>query len=180
MKIRLQDILFIDFEASSLSEASWPIEVGGATLDGNRITTWSSIIKPAPEWPLQDWSNQSEAVHGISQAELWNAPDAWRVADEFADFAGARQLVSDAPNYDQVWLDRLIEQSSREFHSSILSFNTVADSLFSETSLALDLVYEELERTKAPHRAGADASRLAYAIMKAQAVERGETPSPFG
>lgn len=180
MKIRLQKILFIDFEASSLSGESWPIEVGGATLEGNRITAWSSIIKPAPEWPLEDWSRQSEAIHGISQAELWSAPDARLVADEFIDLAGDRQLVSDAPEYDQVWLDRLVEQSSREFHSNILSFNIVAASLFSETSLALDLVYEELERTKAPHRAAADASRLAYAIMKAQAVERGGAPSPFG
>ena len=50
---------FIDFEASSLSDLSHPLEVAWVDLDGQG-ESW--LISPAPDWT--DWSSASEAVLG--------------------------------------------------------------------------------------------------------------------
>jgi len=51
----------LDFEASSLSDTSYPISAGLAIDD--QAYYW--IIKPEPEWI--DWSLESQAVHGLKR-----------------------------------------------------------------------------------------------------------------
>jgi len=46
----------LDFEASSLSQDSWPIEVGLSWLAGGEVQTWSTLIRPAPDWNLSEWA----------------------------------------------------------------------------------------------------------------------------
>lgn len=62
--------IFIDFEASSLSEQSWPIEVGLARLEGKRVVIESKLIRPRPDWSEFDWNEKSAAVHGIPRSDL--------------------------------------------------------------------------------------------------------------
>ena len=74
--IHPDNVLFLDFEASSLrgvslglvsgSDSSYPIEVGLADGAGNCYT---KLIKPAPHWT--DWNDDVENnVHGISRSDL--------------------------------------------------------------------------------------------------------------
>ena len=58
-------IVFLDFEASSLSDESYPIEIGWAGEDGS---TEQHLIRPAPGWT--DWSATAEAVHRIERDQL--------------------------------------------------------------------------------------------------------------
>lgn len=70
----------IDFEASSLDENSYPIEVGVAIVRDGALTSWSSLIRPTPEWRSRDaWSRSSERVHQISREMLADArvPQKW-------------------------------------------------------------------------------------------------------
>jgi DNA polymerase III subunit epsilon len=46
----------LDFEASSLTDKSWSIEVGLSWLETGEVRTWSSLIRPAVGWGLSDWS----------------------------------------------------------------------------------------------------------------------------
>ncbi len=70
----------LDFEASSLSQKSWPIEIGLAWLDGGEVQTWSTLIRPEQDWNLSDWAPQSAAVHGITLEE-GSRPWAWCNSD---------------------------------------------------------------------------------------------------
>ena len=64
----------LDFEASSLTPQSWPIEIGLSWLKNGDVQTWTSLIRPAARWSFSDWSTQSGAVHGIVFEDLLDAP----------------------------------------------------------------------------------------------------------
>lgn len=56
------DFAWIDVEASSLHVGSWPVSVGWAFDD---LAGGMMLIRPEPDW--DDWSWQSEQIHGISR-----------------------------------------------------------------------------------------------------------------
>lgn len=155
----------LDFEASSLSQDSWPIEVGLSWLVGGEVRTWSTLIRPAADWELSDWAPQSAAVHGIALEELEDAPVAYRVVDDLLECLGEKVLVSDAPEFETRWLTRLMMTGMQNAIPTIEDYHRVCFACFS--GLALDMLYEALERRPAPHRAGPDSARLAHAWSKA-------------
>ncbi len=97
-------IAFIDFEASSLSSSSYPIEVGWVFEDG---TGESHLIRPEATWT--DWDLVAEEVHGISRATL--AADGIPAADvarRLLAAIGSCEIYSDADKADQYWLNVLL------------------------------------------------------------------------
>lgn len=155
--------VFIDFEASSLSENSWPIEVGLAWLEGKRVVVESKLIQPRPEWLESDWNMESEAVHGIPRSDL----EAGETADDVASWllreAENGLLVSDAPPFDQQWLDRLLGQPGPR----IANVDDVFRGAFSSEGCVspgrLHRAYRNMRNRPTEHRAGPDAANLAYA-----------------
>ena len=103
-KASIENFAILDFEASGLSQESWPIEVGLSWITNGHVQTWSSLIHPDPTWDLGDWSPQSAEVHGIPLSELKDAPSAAEVAEVFIDVVGRRGLASDAPEFETRWL----------------------------------------------------------------------------
>lgn len=166
-RTHIEKFAVLDFEASSLSADSWPIEVGLSWIENGSVRTWSSLIRPATNWPLPDWSQQSAAIHGIRISELETAPPAHQVACELMRKVKDRILVSDAPEFEDRWLSRLLNTHTSELKAThpIEHFDTVSFALFAE--YPLDTVYETLARSTAPHRAGPDSARLAGAWLKA-------------
>ena len=96
---------FIDFEASSLRSASYPIEVAWNAPDG-RIEAY--LISPAgiPRWT--DWSVEAEKLHGISRSTLLASgkPPVWICRRMNHQLAGTI-VYSDDPDYDGQWLSEL-------------------------------------------------------------------------
>lgn len=166
MERTIEKYAILDFEASSLSRASWPIEIGLSWLDGDRVQTWSSLIQPAPTWDLSDWSTQSAAIHGIPFSELSSAPLPAQVTEALLNMLGARKLVSDAPEFETRWLARLMEAAGRNDIPGIEDFDSVSFAAYQ--GYALDLLYETVERRPAPHRAGPDTARLARGWLRAR------------
>lgn len=160
----------LDFEASSLSADSWPIEVGLSWLADDEVVTWSSLIQPSDEWPLSDWSRASEQVQGISFKALLDAPAPHFVAAELSARLADRTLVSDAPEFDGRWFGRLMKAANISLPGPILDFDHVNFHHFRGS--ALDQLYERFERLAAPHRAGPDSARLAKAWQRAIQFER--------
>ena len=156
----------MDFEASSLAPDSWPIEVGLSWLENGELQTWSSLIRPAPDWSLSAWSMQSAAVHGIAIETLHDAPIVSAVVDELFERLEGKVLVSDAPEFDLRWLSRLLHAGGCNSALEVEDYHFVSCALFS--GLALDILYETLERQPAPHRAGPDSARFVRAWRKAQ------------
>jgi DNA polymerase III subunit epsilon len=150
-------ILFLDFEASSLSAASWPIEIGWSIVREGGIVTTTSLIRPRPSWT--DWSEASAAIHGIRREDLDAAPEADVVAAR-TDAFGGYSVVSDNPTWEQQWLDRLREGRP---YVPVNDLHVVAAERLGPR--ALDWMYERLARRKPPHRAGPDSRRLAEAYL---------------
>lgn len=90
-------IYFVDIEASSLLPGSYPIEVAWVGEDGHGE---GYLLRPEPGWT--EWSPESEAVHGIAPALLWDqglpcGVVARRVAEVLGD--GRARVVSGAPGW---------------------------------------------------------------------------------
>lgn len=162
----------LDFEASSLSDISWPIEVGLSWIENDRLQTWSSLIQPHPKWDISDWSIQSEAVHQIPLVDLQSAPSASSVARELISRSFNLTLVSDAPEFEHHWLSRLLDTGGVGAVPAIEDFHAVSFAHYN--GIALDMLYEKLELTKVPHRAGPDSARLASGWLKAGEVNSRE------
>lgn len=158
-------LLFIDFEASSLSPESWPIEIGVAWIDGGEARSHATVIAPRPDWPLADWAAYAEAVHGVPLAAVLAGAPADRVAAETDALAGFA-LVSDNPRWDQAWLDRLRGPDRPRIAVGGLR-QAMAERLHGH---AADDLAMRLFREPRPHRAGPDAERLARAWAAAERV----------
>ena len=161
---------FIDFEASSLAPNGWPIEVGVAWRKNGTIAVESKLIRPEPSWSMDDWHSESEAVHGIPRADLDNAEPAEDVAIWLREKLQGKLVVCDAPEFDQRWLDRLMQTIGGAPEIKIDDFDRVAWWAFSEMDgrIApgrLHRVYETLVNEKTVHRAGDDAAKLARAWL---------------
>lgn len=161
-EIGLRPLLFLDFEASSLSRDSWPIEIGYSWIADGQVWTRASLIAPRPDWPLSAWSEVSARVHGIPQADLWSAPSADEIAAETDWFAGF-EVISENPAWEQLWLDRL--RAGRGPQIAVSSLRRALRERLDEQ--AASAVVQSLFRSTAPHRAGPDAERLARAWFKA-------------
>ena len=155
----------VDFEASSLSQESWPIEVGLSWLDIGEVRTWSTLIRPAPSWELADWAPKSAEVHGIALDTLQNAPAVAKVAGDLIEHLDGRVLVSDAPDFETRWLCKLMKAGGRATTPTIEDYHRISFVNFS--GMALDMLYETLERRPAPHRADPDSAGLVNAWRKA-------------
>ncbi|GAA6162199.1 hypothetical protein NBRC116589_43730 [Ruegeria sp. HU-ET01832] len=156
--------IFIDFEASSLSPQSWPIEVGLAWLEGRKVVVKSRLICSRESWDPDDWDPKSEEIHGLPYSTILSSgSDADVVSDWLLDIAQENTLISDAPEFDQRWLDRLLGRSGPQ----IMDFDQAVWNAFSDNgnpaSSRLSRVYKTKTNRPTAHRAGPDAADLAYA-----------------
>ena len=122
---------FLDFEASSLSDDSYPIEVGWVFEDGRRE---AHLIRPAPQW--LDWDKRAEALHGISRTRLeaeGAAHDvvAQRVLEALAD----HDVYVGAPSWDGKWLSMLFRAAGLPRH--IMRLKDSAEAQFETAAQAL-------------------------------------------
>lgn len=121
----------IDFEASSLASASYPIEVAwnlGETIEQH-------LIAPIGRWT--DWSARSQALHGISRTELiaHGQPPA-RVCERLNRQLDGWVVYSDNPDYDAHWLGELFAASHGQTpRFRIGDFNALIDGLFAALPL---------------------------------------------
>ena len=111
-------ISFLDFEASSLSGRSYPIEVAWSIPDGS---IESYLISPAGIEGWTDWDLAAEKVHGISRQVLaadGKAP--YFVCDRMIDQLAGKKIYTDAPRFDGAWLARLFSACGRAKSGLIL------------------------------------------------------------
>ena len=145
----------LDFEASSLDENSYPIEVGVAISEDNAITqTYEALIRPREAWVRNGrWSKAAERVHGISQASLEDGMDADAVCDALDTLLKEQVVYADGGDFDAYWLERLY--GSRKPAFSLCRH----DQLPAKALLALR------QSHKVVHRALADALWLNEALQ---------------
>ena len=97
--------IILDFEASSLGDNSYPIEVAWS-MDGEAVE--EHLISPASVGSWTDWSAKAEALHGISRDELISQGKNPRwLCERIREELGGKTVYSDNPDYDREWMRRL-------------------------------------------------------------------------
>jgi len=163
-------LVFVDFEASSLSSRSYPIEVGCAWITDDHVVRVADLIRPDPTWP-RDWSAESAAVHGIRRRELAHAEPAVSAARRYGALLTGPTIVSDAPEFDAHWLGRLLELLPEPPIVRLVDFDHLVHVAMSYE--AQRAVYDHLAGASSSHRAGDDAARLATAWLAGLRAGRG-------
>ncbi len=105
---------FVDLEASGLHWSGFPIEVAWNDPDGE---IHSYLIDPAlvTDWDENNpiaWALASQDVHGITKQILYEQGSTpQEVAERLNQGLKGSIVLSDAPNFDERWLDQIFEQS---------------------------------------------------------------------
>jgi hypothetical protein len=163
---------FLDFEASSLSSGSYPIEVAWNLADAS---IESYLISPAGIERWTDWSSHSQKVHGISREELLaegKSPE-W-VCRRMNDQLKGQCVYTDNPTFDGMWLAELFSTARVRVKFSLglideLLFARVYPNPASRAAAMeriLQMKAEARERAGGQHRARLDVQYLLelYAI----------------
>ena len=161
MQAPSRPLLFLDFEASSLSLNSWPVEIGYAWFADGGVASRALVIAPRADWALADWSEASARVHGIALEAALAGATADAVSAETDAFAHF-EVVSDNAAWEQRWLDRLRDGRPR---IEVRPLRAVVRERLHD--YAASEVARTLLRDPSPHRAGPDAARLASAWLGA-------------
>jgi len=144
--------IFIDVEASSLSKASYPIQIAfnlGETIH-------SFLIRPAEGW--EDWDDSAEAVHGWSRSRLLSEGEpAFLVAKKINDLLAGKTVYSDAKDYDGRWVDVLFDEIAAPRRFRVEDYAL----LYGSDRRRIDEVRQALERERPiTHRADEDVAFL--------------------
>jgi hypothetical protein len=105
--------VFLDFEASSLADDSYPIEVGWVFEGGQSET---HLIRPAPDWT--DWDQDAAELHGLSRERLAAEGEAHDViARRVLETLGPHEVYVSAPSWDGKWLSVLLRAAGLPRHA---------------------------------------------------------------
>ena len=142
----------IDFEASGLSAASYPIEVG-LMLDDRRL--YHTLIRPEPSWT--HWCSAAAQTHGIHRSELLKfGKPVTQVCYELNQICQGLTLFSDCWVKDSEWLTRLFTAGGIEpsFYTSPIEYCIGEDDLMRWSESKNEMASRE---KLLQHRALADA-----------------------
>lgn len=181
--------VFLDFEASSLSKHSYPIEVAWVFADGRAE---AHLIRPAPGW--DDWDPQSEAIHHLSRAQIEaEGTPHDEVARRMVEVLTGHDLFASAPSWDGKWLSALLRAADLPRHSLRLrdtdEANTEAAAVMLRDFVSADRLDEAVGDVLAlaevraagglpAHRALADAEAERQRWLAVQAIARARVTGP--
>ncbi|WP_160142007.1 3'-5' exonuclease [Nitrincola tapanii] len=151
-------MMIIDIEASGLHpDLSYPIEIGVCRLEDPEQSL-SFLIKPDASW--QYWDDIAEEIHGIRRDELEekgvDLQSACRQLNEFIK----TQVISDAPDFDFMWLRRLFMTAGLPMRFKVTGFHQFLSNEDQER------VHHLIDIQGRPHRALADARMIAQTLKK--------------
>lgn len=157
ININRSDLVFLDVEASSLCNLSYPISVGWCSLD-NQEDYFE--IKPFYDWTV--WSDESAKVHGINRDNIIkNGLNGWDACMRLNSQLNGCFVFTDAEPMDKMWLNRLFERSNIEMQFEIFdirNLDALSTSNWKEVFSAI--------RVNKNHNALDDAHALKNAIQK--------------
>lgn len=146
------EVVVIDLEASSLSNESYPIEAAWVSLDGE----WDSfLINPDSVSGWDDWSIESESIHGIKRTELvFLGISAFDAANRLNSMLTGCLVISDYAGSDYFWLRRLFEATGVQMQFDVIDIMEIA--YMSDKMAEHSTFREKKSNAEVAHRALAD------------------------
>ncbi len=165
----------IDFEASSLDQDGYPIEVGLALWPGpdEAIFGWSTLVQPVGEWSRHGhWSPKSAKVHGILGRDLLaNGQSVGRVAAALNEALGTATIAwCDGDAYDVHWTGALFKAADTTPLFVLGDWHRLT-AMLSPAMRERGLRW--LEQAPTRHRAREDAEQLLLALAHAAGIATG-------
>ncbi|MFC3852680.1 hypothetical protein ACFOSD_07530 [Salinispirillum marinum] len=157
----------LDIEASGFGKGSYPIEVGVALPDGS---VSSFLIKPHPDWT--HWSQDAEALHGISQEYLHaHGATPREVAERLNILLEGQTVYSDGWGVDSSWLSLLFYYAGWR---QAFQLDTITRILSEEQLVLWDSTRDTLFKGHdgRRHRAGHDAKMLQETYIQTHEMAR--------
>jgi exonuclease len=171
------ELLFIDFEASSLNPDSYPIEVAWSNQDGTRE---SHLINPYSVEGWRDWSKSSQSIHGLSRSRLsQEGKPASSVAERMNEVLKGKILLTNCVEYDLDWCKKLFKSTGNEMHFKLgdawhifslhLHIEPSLEQVMNDQPVTPEQVKQELQKISDRawqqvdghrHRAGVDVQQL--------------------
>jgi len=100
--------IIVDCEASGLHPESYPIQVAWLDLDSDDASSF--YIRPHDTWT--HWDYNAEDIHNLPQQFLRDVGlDVENAAAILSEMAKDTVILSDAPDFEWFWLNRLLEAS---------------------------------------------------------------------
>ena len=166
-------LVTIDFEASSLDEGTYPIEVGvcrwtspHATIEG-----WSTLIAPVAAWREHgSWWPSSQDIHGIRREELDGGMSPTEAVSALNGIVGGGAAFRDGGGHDEHWARMLARASGVRPTFALGDFDHVAQLL---DQLGYMRMLRWMDRAPPRHRARDDAERLMKALARGLGIEHG-------
>jgi hypothetical protein len=162
----------LDFEASALTEYSYPIEIGIAIwrTPQSPIETWSSLIAPDLDWIINgDWFEAAQNVHGIKTHDLIGATRPGEIVKTLRTIlSGINSVISNNPYWERLWLEKLIKASNESYNIEIDAW---LDRISKLNPNQRHKMFEYGKTVKIPHRAEADAELLIRILAKGLGME---------
>lgn len=155
----MNSIATLDIEASGIHPDSYPIEIGIFLENGD---SYCSLIKPADSWHY--WSQEAEAIHGISREELeQHGRPLQEVTATLNQCLNHCTVYSDCWVLDHVWMIKLFEaaKTQAEFKLSDIMYR-LSENEYEQLMSIKQTIEKELDIQR--HRATNDARilQLAY------------------
>ena len=164
-------LITIDFEASSLDEGTYPIEVGVCrwTAADQPIEGWSALLVPIPAWREHgSWSAASQEIHGIHREELEHGLSPTDAIVALNAITGGHPAFCDGGGHDFHWARMMARASGVRPTWPIGDFDHVG-TLLDPPGYARMVAW--LDRAAPRHRARDDAERLMKALARGLSVE---------
>jgi len=161
--VTVSPVAIIDFEASCLPNdgLSYPIEVAIARVGGGS-RSW--LIKPAPKWFYWDWSEDAEALHGISREMLkQKGLPVRQVLHELAREVAGCRVYADS-DLDSYWLETLAEACEEPLPFPVLFLGELFREMRTNSNAIEQAEELALARLPQEHVARNDARRLAITV----------------
>lgn len=173
--------IFLDFEASSLSHHSHPIEVAWSDVQGQ---LQSYLIKPEENWT--DWDSFAEQViHRISRVQLHKeGHSAQFVVTQMRQQLSNKTVYTSDPAFDQMWCEKLFDYQgdSGPLPFKFAGFEEALQLHFGQTHLPdeIQMIATQAEVRNAigsRHRAAVDVQYLRDVYQALTVMSRGKSVS---
>ena len=121
-------LAFIDLETTGANPVRDRItEIGVVAVDGDRVTTWSTLVNP--ERPIPEFIQRLTSIHDAMVAD---APTFAQVADELAERLQVRLFIAHNARFDHGFVKSEYQRLGQRFQADVLCTVRLSRRLYPE------------------------------------------------